>query len=119
MEELDFKNFRHDAFVGISAPCDTPKSVIAILNKSLNEALSLPALQKRLAKFGMAVPAAPNTPEPYGKFMADQVAYQGELAKLPGGCSSKIVEHGGATVSIIYHYTNQKGPAAPAKRNLA
>ena len=85
MEELGFKNFRHDAFVGISAPRDTPKSAIAILNKALNESLRLPSLQERLAKFGMAVAAPPNTPQAYGQFMADQVAYQGELAKLPGG----------------------------------
>jgi len=85
MEELGFGNFLHDSFVGISAPRDTPKSAITILNKALNGSLASPDLAKRLEKFGMSIPAQPNTPETFGKFMADQVAYQGELAKLPGG----------------------------------
>jgi hypothetical protein len=42
-------------------------------------------LQKRIAQFGMTFAAKPNTPEAYGRFMADQVAAQGALAKLNGG----------------------------------
>jgi len=85
MTELGFKNFQHDAFVGISAPRDTPAPVIAVLNKAVNESLASDALQKRIVQFGMTVAAKPNTPEAYGRFMADQVAAQGDLAKLNGG----------------------------------
>jgi tripartite-type tricarboxylate transporter receptor subunit TctC len=85
MTELGFKNFQHDAFVGISAPRDTPAPVIAVLNKAVNEALASADLQKRIAQFGMTFAAQPNTPEAYGRFMTDQVAAQGELAKLNGG----------------------------------
>ena len=35
--ERGFKNFEHSAFVGLLAPRDTPKAVIAILNKGLND----------------------------------------------------------------------------------
>ena len=37
-EELGFKNFEHSGFVGLLAPRDTPKTVIATVNKGLNEA---------------------------------------------------------------------------------
>ncbi len=89
MEEAGFKNFRHDGFVGLSAPRDTPKATIAILNKALNESLASSAFATRLATFGMSIPAQPNTPESFQKFMTDQVAYQGQLAKLPGGLQQK------------------------------
>jgi tripartite-type tricarboxylate transporter receptor subunit TctC len=85
MTELGFKNFQHDAFVGISAPRDTPQPVIAVLNKAVNESLASSTLQKRVEQFGMSLPAQPNTPEAFGRFMADQVAHQGDLAKLSGG----------------------------------
>jgi tripartite-type tricarboxylate transporter receptor subunit TctC len=89
MQELGFKNFQHDAFVGLSAPRDTPRATIAILNKALNESLASPDFAAQLAKFGMFIPAPPNTPETFQKFMADQVVVQAGLAKLPGGLQQK------------------------------
>src|SRR5690242_16100113 len=56
--ELGFKNFEHSAFVGLLAPKDTPKAVIATLNKGLNDALSgSTTLAKKLEPFGMTPPA--------------------------------------------------------------
>jgi hypothetical protein len=34
--------------------------------------------------FGMTVPRQPNTPASYQQFIAKQMSYQGELAKLSG-----------------------------------
>jgi tripartite-type tricarboxylate transporter receptor subunit TctC len=82
LEELGYKNFEHYAFVGLLAPRDTPPLIIEVLNKALNESLGSPAFAKRLEPFGMTVPAQPNTPEAYARFIAQQTAYQGELAKL-------------------------------------
>ncbi len=84
MAELGFKDFEHNAFVGLTAPRDTPKDIIAILNKSLNETINSPEFRKRLEPLGMTVPAQPNTPESYGQFLAKETAYQAELAKLTG-----------------------------------
>jgi tripartite-type tricarboxylate transporter receptor subunit TctC len=84
MEELGFANFEHDAFAGVLAPRKTPAFVIEALNKALNGSIRSPDFAKRLAPFGMTVPPPPNSPEQYRRFLAKQIAYQGELAKLPG-----------------------------------
>jgi tripartite-type tricarboxylate transporter receptor subunit TctC len=84
MTELGFKDFEHSGFVGLSAPRNTPPSVIAVLNKFLNESINAPAFRARIEPLGMTIPPQPNTPEAYGEFMAKQAAYQGELAKLTG-----------------------------------
>jgi tripartite-type tricarboxylate transporter receptor subunit TctC len=83
--ERGFKNFEHSAFVGLLAPRDTPKAVIAILNKGLNDSIFDSAtLAKRLEPFGMTLPAKPNSPEAFRDFIAQQTAYQSKLAKLTG-----------------------------------
>ena len=83
--ELGFKNFEHSAFVGLLAPKDTPKPVIATLNKGLNAALAgSTTLASKLAPFGMTLPAQPNTPEAFHDDIVTQTAYQGELAKVAG-----------------------------------
>ena len=83
--ELGFKNFEHSAFVGLLAPHGTPAAVIATLNKAVNDSITgSPTFAKRLEPFGMTLPARPNTPEAYHKFMADQIDYQRKLAALSG-----------------------------------
>jgi tripartite-type tricarboxylate transporter receptor subunit TctC len=83
--ELGYKNFEHSAFVGLLAPRNTPASVIAILNKALNDAITTsPTFAKRLEPFGMTLPAQPNSPEAYHKYMAEQTEYQRKLAALSG-----------------------------------
>jgi len=89
MEELGFKGFRHTGFVGLSAPKGTPPEVIAKLNKALNEALQSPAVRERLEPLGMMIPPAPNSGDAYGTYMAQEAAYQGELAKLTGHALQK------------------------------
>lgn len=82
MEEAGFKGFQHMAFVGLSAPKGTPASVIAKLNKVLNESLNSQAVRDRLEPLGMTIPTAPNTPEAYGHYLAEEAKHQAELAKL-------------------------------------
>lgn len=72
-------------FVGLAAPAKTPKSIVAILNKQLNEVIQTEEFKKRVGMLGMAPPpAAQNTPENFDKYMRDEVARQGELAELSG-----------------------------------
>jgi tripartite-type tricarboxylate transporter receptor subunit TctC len=82
LQELGYKNFDHSAFVGLLAPDGTPESVIGTLNTALNESIAVPDFAKKLEPFGMTVPPQPNTPESYRKFIAEQLTYQGKLAKL-------------------------------------
>jgi tripartite-type tricarboxylate transporter receptor subunit TctC len=84
MTELGFKGFVHMAFVGLSAPKGTPKTVIAKLNKALNESIGTTAFRNRVEPLGMTVPEKPNTPEAYGQYMANEAAHQADLAKLSG-----------------------------------
>lgn len=82
--ELGYKGFDHSAFVGLLAPHGTPALVIATLNKALNKSIASPDFAKKLEPFGMTVPPQPNTPASYQAFIAKQMAYQGDLAKLSG-----------------------------------
>jgi tripartite-type tricarboxylate transporter receptor subunit TctC len=82
--ELGYKNFDHSAFVGLLAPRETPGPVIATLNRALNESISMPDFASKLEPFGMTAPHQPNTPESYREFIAEQITYQGKLAKLSG-----------------------------------
>ncbi len=82
--ELRFK-IDTRGFVGLGAPAGTPKSIVAYLNKHLNEVLQTDAFKKPMAVLGMAPPAAAdNTPEKFARFMRDEIARQGVVAELTG-----------------------------------
>src|SRR5262245_33745700 len=83
MEELGYPNFDHRGFVGLAAPAKTPTSIIAFLNKELNEVVQSQPFRQRMEALGMTVPAD-NTPERLAEFMRRETARQGALAKLSG-----------------------------------
>jgi tripartite-type tricarboxylate transporter receptor subunit TctC len=83
MEELGYPNFDHRGFVGLAAPANTPTSIIAFLNKHLNEVIQSEVFRQRMQALGMTVPAD-NTPEKLVAFMRRETARQGVLAKLSG-----------------------------------
>jgi tripartite-type tricarboxylate transporter receptor subunit TctC len=83
MDELGYPNFDHRGFVGLAAPAKTPASVIAYLNKQLNEVVQSEAFRKRMEALGMTVPPG-NTPEYLVAFMRRETARQEVLAKLSG-----------------------------------
>jgi tripartite-type tricarboxylate transporter receptor subunit TctC len=83
MEELGYPNFDHRGFVGLAAPANTPTSIIAFLNKHLNEVIQSEVFRQRMQALGMTVPAD-NTPEKLAAFMRRETARQGVLAKLSG-----------------------------------
>jgi tripartite-type tricarboxylate transporter receptor subunit TctC len=55
---------------GVFAPRGTPASVIAKLNKTLNDGLADEVVRKRLVAAGVIVKGS--TPEAFGEFMADE-----------------------------------------------
>jgi len=83
MDELGYPNFDHRGFVGLAAPAKTPASVVAYLNKQLNEVVQSEAFRKRMEALGMTVPAG-NTPEYLVAFLRRETARQEALAKLSG-----------------------------------
>jgi tripartite-type tricarboxylate transporter receptor subunit TctC len=83
MDELGFKNFDHRGFVGLAAPAKTPESIIAFLNKHLNEVIQTESFRQRMAALGMTVPTD-NTPDKFADFMRRQTARQAEFAALSG-----------------------------------
>ena len=89
MQELGFKDFQHTGFVGLSAPKGTPPDVIAKLNKALNDSLKTEFVRSRLEPLGMTIPAQPNAPEAYGKYLQTEAARQADLAKLTGHALQK------------------------------
>src|ERR1700749_145932 len=68
-------------YVGLSAPAKTPRPIIELLNQKLNEVVQSDLFKSRMSELGMSVPAD-NTPEKYDAYMREQIAAQGEVAKL-------------------------------------
>lgn len=64
--------YEASAFFGLGAPKDTPKEIIDLLNKHINEAMKDPAVLKKLSDLG-GMPIA-GTPEQFGKVVADETA---------------------------------------------
>jgi tripartite-type tricarboxylate transporter receptor subunit TctC len=76
-------NFR--GYVGMSAPAKTPRPIIDLLNKKLNEVVQSEFFKSRMTELGMSVPPlADNTPEKYDAYMRAEIVRQGEVAKLTG-----------------------------------
>ena len=83
MQELGFPNFDYRGFVGLAAPAKTPASIIAYLNRELNDVVQSPDFRSRMEALGMTVPAK-NTPELLVDYMRRETKRQGELAALTG-----------------------------------
>jgi tripartite-type tricarboxylate transporter receptor subunit TctC len=84
MAELGFPNFDYSGFVGLAAPAKTPASVIAFLNRELNEVIHSNGFKQRMEALGMTVPAADNTPEYLADYMRRETERQRDLAALTG-----------------------------------
>jgi tripartite-type tricarboxylate transporter receptor subunit TctC len=79
------KGYEASAWFGMGAPAKTPKDVIAILNKGINEALADPKMKPRFDDLGGAPMGG--TPEDFGKIIV------AETEKW-----KKVVEFSGASV---------------------
>ncbi|HWM81652.1 MAG TPA: tripartite tricarboxylate transporter substrate binding protein [Pseudolabrys sp.] len=82
MDEVGYPGFDHTAFIGLSAPANTPPAIIEKLNRALNETVNTPEFRKKLEPLGMRPPPAPNSPQEYTEFMSAEIARQGELAAI-------------------------------------
>jgi tripartite-type tricarboxylate transporter receptor subunit TctC len=64
---------------GLAVPAKTPRAIVDRLNAETQKALAVPAVQERLATFG--VEPMPMTADEFGKFYRDDVAAIVKLAK--------------------------------------
>ena len=71
----------YEVFVwdAIGAPAHTPPDIVAKLNKTINEALAEPAMQKKFADLGSEPMIA--SPGEVAKYMADEVAKWGKVVR--------------------------------------
>ena len=82
--ELGYK-ITDRGFVGLAAPAKTPKPIVQLLSKQLNDVVQTDSFKQKMAELGMAPPAASdNTPERFDAYMREEVARQGVLAELSG-----------------------------------
>lgn len=69
--ESGFPGFEADQWYGIMAPAGTPADIVNRLNTLTNQALGTPELKTRLQ--GLGAVAMPNTPEAFGRHIADEI----------------------------------------------
>ena len=76
------KDYEASAWFGMGAPKNTPKEIIATLNKAINEVLAEPAMKARLAELG-GVPIVA-TPEEFGKIIQAETDKWEKVVKFAG-----------------------------------
>jgi len=76
------KDYEASAWFGMGVPKNTPKEIIATLNKAINEILAEPAMKGRLAELG-GVPIVA-TPEEFGKVIQAETDKWEKVVKFAG-----------------------------------
>ena len=71
--------YEASVFYGVAAPKGVPSEVVAILNKTFNEALADPKMRTRLADLGGE--PMPMTPEQFGKLTTDETEKWGKVVR--------------------------------------
>jgi tripartite-type tricarboxylate transporter receptor subunit TctC len=73
----------YEAFgwIGFGAPKDTPRPIIDTLNKAINAGAADPVVKQRMLDLGELL-MPPNTPEEFGKFIADDTAKWTKVVKF-------------------------------------
>jgi len=64
---------------GLSAPANTPRTVVDALNGAIGKALAVPTVRSKLLRIGFQPDSM--SPEQYGRFFADDIAAMTQLAK--------------------------------------
>jgi tripartite-type tricarboxylate transporter receptor subunit TctC len=74
--------YEASAWFGMGAPKGTPPEVIAVLNKTINEALADPNIKARLAEMGGMHMGG--TPAEFGKIIADETEKWRKVVEFAG-----------------------------------
>ena len=81
MVEGGFPNFVHQGFVGLVAPAKTPPTIIALLNKHINEIVRSETFRARFAPSGMH-PVEHNSPADFDAYIRREIERNKERAQL-------------------------------------
>lgn len=82
MQELGFKGFAFNGWLGILAPAGTPQAVVDRLHKEIAEAVKSPEIQALYARLGMEGTVLP--PKAYGEEMKKDMAKYSAVAQQAG-----------------------------------
>jgi len=82
MQELGYKDFAFNGWLGILAPAGTPQSVIDRLHKEVAEAVKSPDIQTLYTSLGMEPTVL--TPQAYGDEMKKDMARYSDMAQRTG-----------------------------------
>jgi tripartite-type tricarboxylate transporter receptor subunit TctC len=80
MIEAGVADYEVTTFFGLVAPAGTPRAIVSMLNRALNEALGTREIQETILKIG-AIPA-PGTPEEFATSIASDLEKWRALGKL-------------------------------------
>jgi tripartite-type tricarboxylate transporter receptor subunit TctC len=81
------KGYEASAWFGMGAPAKTPKDVVAVLNKHINDALADPKMKPRFDQLGGApMGGAPmgGTPEDFGKIVVSETEKWKKVVEFSG-----------------------------------
>lgn len=87
LEEYGLKGLVSDYWLGLSVPAGTPKEVVTLLNKEVNEILKDPEVIKRFDDLGV-IPLG-GTSEEMNKFFKQELEFWKEAAKAAGVTPAK------------------------------
>lgn len=80
--ETALPGFAVATWQAVVAPAGTPREIVQRLNAEIVKAMALPEMKARFLSFG--TDAATGTPEELGRFLADEVAKIGRIARETG-----------------------------------
>jgi tripartite-type tricarboxylate transporter receptor subunit TctC len=80
--ETALPGFAVATWQAVLAPAGTPREIVQRLNAEIVKAMALPEMKARFLSFG--TDAATGTPEELGRFLADEVAKIGRIARETG-----------------------------------
>jgi len=79
MQELGYKDFDLESWVGVMVAAKTPDDVVRDLNEQINKALKSPDLERAYASRG-AIPIG-GTPEQFAAYVKSELATYGQVIK--------------------------------------
>jgi tripartite-type tricarboxylate transporter receptor subunit TctC len=74
--------YEASAFFGFGVPHGTPKEIVDLLNKEINDALKDPEIQARIKDLGGI--AAPGTADQFGQFLKNETAKWEKVVRAAG-----------------------------------
>ena len=82
MIESGLHNFEVVSWYGFLAPAGTPRAVIDVLNRAINDALTEPEVRSRIGRINLE--PAGGTPEELERYIRDQIARWGGVIRAAG-----------------------------------